>query len=56
VLALPVLGMGSNIYHAKIALEAADIFVWAIVIIVLSLAMESALRACAARFSGWEAP
>ena len=36
--------------------EAADIFVWAIVIIVLSLAMESALRACAARFSGWEAP
>jgi len=55
VLALPVLGMGSNIYHAKIALEAADIFVWAIVIIVLSLVMESALRACAARFSGWEA-
>ena len=55
VLALPVSGMGSGIYHAKIALEAADIFVWAIVIIVISLAMETALRACAARFSGWEA-
>lgn len=56
VLSLPAFGMGSDIYHAKIALEAADIFVWAIVIIIMSLAMEAALRACASRFSSWEAP
>lgn len=54
VLALPMFGMGSGIYHAKIALEAADIFVWALVIIVISLAMETALRACASHFPGWE--
>lgn len=54
VLSLPRFGMGSDIYHAKIALEAADIFVWAIVIIVISLAMETALRALALRVSGWE--
>lgn len=53
VLALPSSGMGSGIYHAKIALEAADIFVWALVIIVISLAMEKILRTCAARFSSW---
>lgn len=53
VLALPVFGMGSDIYHAKIALEATDIFVWAVVIIVLSLAMETALKGIASRFSGW---
>jgi len=53
VLALPLFGIGSGIYHAKIALEAADIFVWALVIVALSIAMESALRALAGRFTGW---
>ena len=53
VLALPVFGMGTGVYHAKIALEAADIFVWAIVIVVMSLIMETAPRACASRFAGW---
>lgn len=53
VLALPVFGMGSSIYHAKIALEASDIFVWAIVIVILSLAMEAALRILAARVTRW---
>lgn len=54
VLALPFAGMGSGIYHAKIALEAADIFVWALVIMAISWAMEAALRATARRFTGWE--
>lgn len=53
VLSLPLFGVGSNIYHAKIALEASDIFVWAIVIIIISLAMETALRKLAARFADW---
>lgn len=53
VLALPIFGMGSDIYHAKIALEATDIFVWALAIIVFSLAMEAGLRACARKFAGW---
>ena len=48
VLALPFAGMGTSVYRAKIALEATDIFVWACAIVVLSWAMESALRALAA--------
>ena len=49
VLALPFAGMGTSVYRAKIALEAADIFVWACAIVVLSWAMEAALRALVAR-------
>lgn len=45
VLSLPFLGIGSEIYHAKMALDAPDIFVWTIAIIILSLALEYALRA-----------
>lgn len=53
VLALPVAGMGTNIYHAKTALEAADIFAWALAIVAISLTMEKALRMLAGRVSGW---
>lgn len=49
VLALPFAGMGTSVYRAKIALEAADIFVWACAIVALSWAMEAALRALVAR-------
>ncbi|MBQ9059079.1 MAG: ABC transporter permease subunit [Atopobiaceae bacterium] len=52
-LALPLKGMGTDIYHAKIALEATDIFVWALVIVAISLLMETAIRAWSRHFSEW---
>jgi len=52
VLTLPIWGIGTGIYRAKLGLEAADIFVWTIAIVLISLALEFALRKLAARMAG----
>jgi len=52
VLSLPLWGMGTGIYHAKIGLAAADVFVWTIVIVLISIGIEHALRALARKAQG----
>ena len=54
-LALPFAGMGTEIYQAKIALDAADIFVWAAVIVAISWALETVVRLGARRFADRDA-
>jgi NitT/TauT family transport system permease protein len=49
VLALPFAGMGTSVYQAKIALEAADIFVWAAVVAAISWGMEKLLKILVSR-------
>lgn len=44
VLCLPKWGLGSRIYHSKLALEIPDLFAWTIVVIALSLLLEKLLR------------
>ncbi len=50
VLSLPPFAIGTGVYRAKLALEAPDLFVWTGAIVLLSLALEAALRACAIRW------
>ena len=40
VLASPSLGIGTELYNAKIYLETADLFAWTAVIIAISVALE----------------
>ncbi len=50
VLALPPFAIGTGVYRAKLALEGPDLFVWTIAIVLLSLALEAALRALTRRW------
>ncbi|MGL4791441.1 MAG: ABC transporter permease [Anaerotignaceae bacterium] len=40
VIATPKLSIGTNLYHAKIYLETAELFAWTLVVIVLSIIIE----------------
>lgn len=52
VLALPKWGIGSEIYHAKLAIETPDLFAWTVVVVALSLALEWALGLWLERWKG----
>ena len=52
VLALPKWGIGSEIYHAKLAIETPDLFAWTVVVVALSLMLEWALGLCLERWKG----
>ena len=52
VLALPRWGIGSEIYHAKLAIETPDLFAWTVVVVALSLMLEWALGLCLERWKG----
>ncbi len=44
VLSLPAFAIGTNVYQAKMVLDAPDIFVWTIAIILISLVLEYVIR------------
>lgn len=44
VLCTPRQALGSEIFHAKLALEIPDLFAWTVVVVVLSLLLEKMLR------------
>ena len=52
VLALPKWGIGTEIYHAKLAIETPDLFAWTVVVVALSLMLEWALGLCLERWKG----
>lgn len=52
VIALPALSVGRNLYDAKIYLERADLFAWTLTVILLSMALEAALKAAIRRIKG----
>ena len=52
VIALPALSVGKNLYDAKIYLERADLFAWTLTVILLSMALEAALKAAMGRMKG----
>ena len=45
VIALPAFSVGKNLYDAQIYLERADLFAWTLTVILLSMALEAALKA-----------
>jgi len=45
VIALPALSVGGNLYNTKVYLESADLFAWTLTVILLSMALEAALKA-----------
>ena len=45
VIALPADSVGKHLYDAKIYLERADLFAWTLTVILLSMALEKALKA-----------
>lgn len=55
VIALPALSVGKNLYDAKIYLERADLFAWTLTVILLSMALEAALKSMMRRMQGGEA-
>ena len=44
VLAQPSKAIGSNLYYSKLYLETADLFAWTMVVVILSLCIEKAIR------------
>ena len=52
VIALPAFAVGSNLYNTKIYLERAELFAWTLTVIVLSMALEAALKKAAGKLKG----
>lgn len=44
VIALPQFSIGGKLYDAKVYLESADLFAWTVTVILLSMALEAALK------------
>lgn len=56
VIALPAFSVGKNLYDAKIYLERADLFAWTLTVILLSMALEAALKRAMRRMKGGGQP
>ena len=54
VIGTPSFSIGEQLYMSKIHLDTADVFAWAVVIVVLSVAFESVVLWLADKFWGWE--
>ena len=55
VIALPGSSVGKHLYDAKIYLERADLFAWTLTVILLSMALEAALKKALRRGKGDQA-
>ena len=55
VIALPESAVGRHLYDAKIYLERADLFAWTLTVILLSMALEAALKKALRRGKGEKA-
>lgn len=51
-IALPAFAIGSQLYNTKIYLEREQLFAWTLTVIVLSMALEAALKKAAGKFRG----
>ena len=54
VIGLPTHAIGERLYMSKIHLDTAGVLAWTVVIIVLSVGFEKAIKACWRRFCDWE--
>ena len=52
VIAMPAFAVGTNLYNTKIYLEKAELFAWTFTIIVISMALEAALKKAAGKLKG----
>ena len=52
VIALPAFAIGMHLYNTKIYLERAELFAWTLTVILLSMALETALKKAVGRIRG----